>query len=209
MLFGFYDKDMTYFQTWGSDKSTDTLAKIETCAKDSYPQLTKRDLAVAVVISNWLNNFTSADLISTMSARNQELQSKLDQLTRPKASAANEMEITIETLPSGYTRTLNVGGSQDRCTADGPESMKCEKFVPNLGYWPDSELTAMLARVKTSYGSTSYLIGCPPSANCAPLIPGEYPAVMSGSDGLVISGLVTEGKIDDSPRHGIYTILSR
>lgn len=63
MLVGFYDKEMTYFQTWGSDKSMDTLAKIETCAKDSYPQLTKRDLAVPVVISNWLNNYSGSTRI--------------------------------------------------------------------------------------------------------------------------------------------------
>jgi len=210
MLTGFADKDSTFFSTWEGTKASETLGEIETCARESYNQLTKYDLAVAVVVTGWLTAKIRDDLIQVVSGENRELQSKLDQLTKANSSTStSEMQLTSETLPSGYTKTLNIGGNQDRCTADGPESMKCEKFVPNLGYWPDSQLTAMLARVKTSYGSTSYLIGCPPSANCAPLVPGEYPATMSGSDGLVISGLVTEGKTEDSPRHGIYTILSR
>jgi hypothetical protein len=72
----------------------------------------------------------------------------------------------------------------------------------------EDTFTAMIARVKGTSGSMAYLIGCPDSYNCIPLVPGEFSAKMSGNDGLIISGIVREGETTGASRHGIYTILS-
>lgn len=174
----------------------DALKKIDDCARGSYPQLTKNDLSAAASLSYSL----SLTLMVQMQDDFSQLQAQLDQLTRTSAAASDEMQLTIETLPTNYSRTLTVGGYQTKCTANGPESMNCQG---------GTFLTAMIARTKGRTDQTVYLIGCPESYNCIPLVPGEFSARMSGNDGLVISGIVREGDVGGTSRHGIYTILDR
>jgi hypothetical protein len=222
MLASFAGKESAYFDSWDTQGATETRNKIQLCALESYSQLTKLDLAAGVVVTDFLDTKLNKDQLMLTMKINVELQSKLDELRAKLDQVTNptkktdEVQVTIVTLPSGYIKSLSLAGGQDRCTADGPETMMCEKYVTavvgGLGSWAwDTNLVAMLASVKTSYGATSYyLIGCPASPSCSPLVPGDYPATMSGANGLVISGLVSEEAKDDTkPHHGIYTILLR
>jgi hypothetical protein len=58
------------------------------------------------------------------------------------------------------------------------------------------------------FGGSTYLIGCREdlSTNCFPLVPGDYEAELVGTDGISISGLVSEDKPNAPPHHGIFVI---
>lgn len=212
MLAAYDGKDSSYFSDWENSKVSQALDEIDKCARESYDGLTRFDLAVAVVVTGWLKDNQRDNDTQLLSKQMNELRKLNTQLLseasqKTVAGDPDVYDITIETIPSGFSRILQIGGKSEKCSADGPQSMSCEKYVEGLGYWPDQELVVMVARVKRSYGTTSHLIGCPASQNCAPLVPGDYQGKIPGGNAIVIGGLVTESNPKDPPHHGIYTIL--
>lgn len=211
ILSSFEGKDSAYFENWESSKTSHTLDVIDTCARESYDELTRFDLALAVVITGWLKDNQRTAQVRSLSRElddwkklNAEL---ISESRRKPTTASDEYSVTIETIPTGLARVLRIAGRAERCSADGPQSMSCEKYVEGLGYLPDAELVVMIARVNRSYGTAQYLIGCPASRNCAPLVPGEYRGKIPGGNAIVIADLVAESSPDAPPHHGIYTIL--
>jgi len=209
----------------------DELEKIENsvgdCVNDAYLQLSRRDLRTAAFVLEWVRYAIDDQKITQLESANASFQKKYNDLLAANSSnpssipspstpvsapassgnRPNFIKVTISPLPSGFNKALSIGGTEYVCHAI--ESMEMNCAVPNAGTSSYSlyNLAAMYAKSSV----WTYLIGCNPvlSSNCFTIVPGDYEAELVGADGLMISDLVTEGRPNDTPKHGIFIIYDR
>jgi hypothetical protein len=184
------------------DRSYEIRSTLEECMAEHSGELTKRHVVSAALVIQWLSAEDLTGCVNSYAG----LKAKFDSLVQAKASAAATKVLTISPIPIGFTRDLYLRGGTLRCSMDGPMRLECKKYVEYLGYTYDSSMIAMIAEEKSG---NRYLIGCPPSHSCAPLVPGQYPFEWAGSDAVAIGGLVTEGDKDSQPTTGVYSVLIR
>ena len=187
-----------------ANSEVETRFKLDDCVIEHSGELAKGHLVTAAIIIGWLSD----DSLTTCLNSYSDLKAKYDALKEKTAVAAAAASnfLKISPIPVGFTHDLYLRGGALRCSTDGPMLLECKKFIEYLGYVYDSSMIAMLAEEKSG---ARYLIGCPPSHSCAPLVPGEYPFEWAGGDAVTIGGLVTEGEKDSQPHTGIYSVLMR
>lgn len=217
-LAGLDGKKFADFSTKSEDELQTIRTSLNECVRESYSQLSRRDLAVAAVVIEWVQSLTDQLFMMRLQGERDELQEKYDDLlskSAPKPSSNSTVTATIIPLPNGFTRTLSIGANQDVCSSVDAMKLECTKNVSDLGDVFDTYLTAMLVKVPRRYGTETlsgtetYLVGCNGfSSGCASLVPGDYQAEIVG-DGLIISDLVSENKPDGPPVHGVYVIYGR
>jgi hypothetical protein len=184
-------------------------SNLDDCIIDHNDELAKGHLVTAAIIIGWLSDDSDTTWLKEYS----DLKAKYDALEEKTAAAAAAATaaaavnfLTISPIPVGFTRDLSLRGGTLRCSMDGPMRLECKTFNSYLGYVFDSFLVAMIAEDKSG---ARYLIGCPPSGNCASLVPDKYPFEWAGTDAVTIGGLVKEGEKDSQPHTGIYSVLMR
>jgi hypothetical protein len=184
------------FNALDTEQLREINSRLSNCILDHNAELTKEEIVTAHINSVLASQ---GACVSEMA----EAMSKYGS-TRNVSSVA-EHQLTISALPVGYTLPLVIGGSALRCSMVAPMELECKRAA-SYGYVYDSRMTAMMA---VDMSGARYLIGCPQSRNCAPLVPGSYPFETAGDDAIMIKGLVTEGDKNSESHTGIYSILAR
>lgn len=165
-------------------------------------RLLRTPSAVNLSLSAWADE-QNGDNSTEASASNHGASDTTSQTAAP--SQPPPALLTVSPLRVGYELELEMAGNSLRCAMDGPTALRCEKYDQYAGYVFNSFLTAMMARKPSG---TSFLMGCPPSPSCPPLVPGDYAFEEAGRDSIVIKGLVAETPADQTGTTGIYSILA-
>jgi hypothetical protein len=212
LLGQFKGKDADFFSGMTDDELSKANDSIFNCAVFSFGELSRFDLSVAAtagaVIARELQSRDDRVAYDALLKGYKDLLAK----TAPKPSNARTVLLTVSPLPNGFTRTLSVRGQENTCVAVEVMQIECRPTSPNSGYVSPTRLIAMLATPKPlPMFEHSFLMGCNPdlSANCFPLVAGDYPVEYVGTDGISIAGIVSEDKPNDPPRHGSFVIFHR
>jgi hypothetical protein len=212
LLVKFQGKSEEYFVQKTDEELSNIQDSIDECVRNAYLQLPRLDLSVAGVAAAMVARQLQARLdrvaYEALLKNYIDLQAK----TAPKPSNARTVTLTISPLPNGFTRTLSVRGQENTCVAVEAMQLECKPTSPSSRYIFSTRLIAMLATPKPlPLFEHGFLIGCNPelSANCFPLVAGDYPAEYVGTDGISMAGIVFEDKPNDPPHHGTFVIYHR
>jgi hypothetical protein len=210
LLAQFQGKDEDFFAQKTDEDLADIDDSIRACATDSYAQLSRSDLAAAVLAGAMVARQMQSRADAVAYAALQEQYANLLAKSAPKPPNSHKVTVlVISPLPNGLTRTLSIGGHENTCVAVESMQLECKVNVSNPGFVIPTYLVAMLATPKPlPMFEHSFLMGCNPklSANCFPLVAGEYSAEYVGTDGISIAGIVPEDRPNDPPHHGTFVI---